>query len=621
MPLSKTDVFKSVFGFYAASQYDEWLAMAQAAVAEVRRDLAALKDKIPTHDVTAFEQALANYERDLAAAVQLKDSGNTGGACKALNKLKGKALGKARQIRAALRDNISADNVASLLTLDGGQAMVDQMVHDLNGKAGSAAKRDFVAAALKARFGIDTLEGDLTSKALPRLYKVFEMVPASHTTTNDNLKKVKRDRSSKEGASWYDESSDEIVINLGRTGAIRGAFQFEFYQPDQDARIKNRKVDSFDVTTLHEIGHAVDAQLGYMDSKVNNNTYGGWKAETSASVKEVAAGALGFRARFKDNHPQSYLDLVLSQALQGHKLDGTNATLSAEWSKETGRAAAVRAMSRDDFTSDAGVQEAERRRVASGGGGLGDLGGQAPQNRARQLIPQEDKFNNKGDLMMAVITRILRDGDALNAAVHSAHSTFKDQNPPMSEAELLDADSIKEADRLRTANGGAYGDEWNQVPQIIVERMVELTGPAMNIAKEIVKAVLIDGQTPAAAADAAMQPYTDLTAVSADPDLSNMRKHAGITFLKNVKMASKHKGLWDAGDAGADKTLVGGRTYHESYSGNYVSYSRATRSNKVSSYQYRAAGEWFAELYAMYYIGMLKDSHPAHAWLQSDIDQ
>lgn len=46
---------------------------------------------------------------------------------------------------------------------------------------------------------------------------------------------------------------------------------------------------------------------------------------------------------------------------------------------------------------------------------------------------------------------------------------------------------------------------------------------------------------------------------------------------------------------------LGGRIYQEAYTNDWWSYQQDTRTRKVSIYQFRAPGEWFAEAYAAYY--------------------
>ena len=48
-------------------------------------------------------------------------------------------------------------------------------------------------------------------------------------------------------------------------------------------------------------------------------------------------------------------------------------------------------------------------------------------------------------------------------------------------------------------------------------------------------------------------------------------------------------------------TPVGAKIYQRSYSAQCTSYDVAARAKKVSQYQYRAPGEWFAEAYPAYY--------------------
>jgi hypothetical protein len=64
-----------------------------------------------------------------------------------------------------------------------------------------------------------------------------------------------------------------------------------------------------------------------------------------------------------------------------------------------------------------------------------------------------------------------------------------------------------------------------------------------------------------------------------------------------------------------DDITIGGLIYHEAYDQDWVSYLATARKKGLTGYQFRAPGEWFAELYAAYRSGKLKDNHPSVAWL------
>src|SRR6185437_7077329 len=64
-------------------------------------------------------------------------------------------------------------------------------------------------------------------------------------------------------------------------------------------------------------------------------------------------------------------------------------------------------------------------------------------------------------------------------------------------------------------------------------------------------------------------------------------------------------------------TMSDGRIYQEAYEGSWVSYPAAERKKGMTGYQFRAPGEWFAELFAAYHNEKLKPGHPARKWLSS----
>jgi hypothetical protein len=67
--------------------------------------------------------------------------------------------------------------------------------------------------------------------------------------------------------------------------------------------------------------------------------------------------------------------------------------------------------------------------------------------------------------------------------------------------------------------------------------------------------------------------------------------------------------------ADCDAIQIGDRIYHEAYARSWVSYKAASRRRGLTSYQFRAPGEWFAELYAGWKTGKLGPKHPALKWL------
>lgn len=70
---------------------------------------------------------------------------------------------------------------------------------------------------------------------------------------------------------------------------------------------------------------------------------------------------------------------------------------------------------------------------------------------------------------------------------------------------------------------------------------------------------------------------------------------------------------WKQAESG--KISIGGTVYHQAYARTWVSYDFAARKKGLTGYQFRAPGEWFAELYAAYRMDKLKSSHPAVSWL------
>ena len=82
-------------------------------------------------------------------------------------------------------------------------------------------------------------------------------------------------------------------------------------------------------------------------------------------------------------------------------------------------------------------------------------------------------------------------------------------------------------------------------------------------------------------------------------DSAAKTKINGDAAAKTARTCGPGKSPWyKLDDGGVD---IGGRHYQVSYGTTWVSYLKAARDKKVSTYQWRAPGEWFAEVYATYY--------------------
>ena len=97
------------------------------------------------------------------------------------------------------------------------------------------------------------------------------------------------------------------------------------------------------------------------------------------------------------------------------------------------------------------------------------------------------------------------------------------------------------------------------------------------------------------------------------PDEWEQRRQAALLWCQSIRADNNP---WWKGAVCA-RIQIGGRVYQEAYAdGRWRSYDYAARARGISGYQFRAPAEWFAELYAAYFGGKLKDSHPATSWLK-----
>jgi hypothetical protein len=146
---------------------------------------------------------------------------------------------------------------------------------------------------------------------------------------------------------------------------------------------------------------------------------------------------------------------------------------------------------------------------------------------------------------------------------------------------------------MDSQGGNAFADwQYHKLEDVAAE-----AAKVLNYDETFIKALLTDPNP-----DGVLKPL----------DATEAQQKAAVAWSKAVRVDNN---LWEKG-ADCQKHAVNGRVYHESYPGEWVSYNLEARKQGITGYQFRAPGEWFAELYAAYYSDKLKDSHPYIAWIK-----
>lgn len=184
---------------------------------------------------------------------------------------------------------------------------------------------------------------------------------------------------------------------------------------------------------------------------------------------------------------------------------------------------------------------------------------------------------------------------------------------------LTEADLRQDAGMLFAAAIVA-SQEWQtnrdpaQIPIWTLEAQKEimLRGPAMAVVKDAIADIVLG------------HPFADVVAgvlaIAMRPgvDWSAMKSHRGTNACLACRIVGR-RGLWTRGD-GAKEFAMAGRIHQECYTGTWYSYEVAARAIRVSDYQFRSPGEWFAESYSAYYQDKLPIDHPMTPIFALDAD-
>ncbi|MBQ0930406.1 hypothetical protein [Ideonella alba] len=202
----------------------------------------------------------------------------------------------------------------ALLKLPGGDKKLDSFVQTL----GNEADFGLICKLAEKRFGIQldertrTAPGDATTSgeagaktvSAKGMWEALAQVPTGHAK-QPSLKKVTLDKPNSDGGAynWADKAitmdgrpDDGKTENFDHDTRMKA---LGHDNQDEYAPIDDTGKNLFNMTALHEIGHAVDDRLGFMNGKMGQAAFGGWRVYTDLTpIAQAVAAAKQFDEGF-----------------------------------------------------------------------------------------------------------------------------------------------------------------------------------------------------------------------------------------------------------------------------------------------------------------------------------
>ncbi|MCB9543885.1 MAG: DUF4157 domain-containing protein [Myxococcales bacterium] len=175
-----------------------------------------------------------------------------------------------------------------------------------------------------------TTPGNWTIPALVRVWTVLERLPPQNVEQNTRLVHMLRDTSGSDGGAYYGyllndpnyQSGDVMMgytnVNANRTDAGFGPGVYS--AGGRGAGSAAVPMNVFNATLRHEIGHAVDRQLGIMDTWGSQDVAGNWvKYGSYAEMVDAiitAGGGLGTTASPRHGYPAADVGVYRQAMIQ-----------------------------------------------------------------------------------------------------------------------------------------------------------------------------------------------------------------------------------------------------------------------------------------------------------------
>jgi hypothetical protein len=228
-----------------------------ASLAEARKTIDAITDD-PTKK--GFDQLYANLVKRRDDALAITSVANQKAELFAVNK---EAL--------AIVERANKTSFEAQLSQPDGKKKIADLVKTFGETTSDPVKQAICRAAMSACYKVDLdIPEGMSVTRLPKLFELFGQVPAKDLK---NLKTLEYETDPDMGSSYY--SRGKIVLN--KIGSDGHTYQMDRSKPES-------RVNYFNATTLHEIGHNADDASSIMSNNMSGANFGGWKSETVDSV-------------------------------------------------------------------------------------------------------------------------------------------------------------------------------------------------------------------------------------------------------------------------------------------------------------------------------------------------
>jgi len=274
---------------------DKDLAKKLATYAE---EVSALKGK-------GFDTKLMEAERvDLAAqGINAEKETDKKARSKAVAAVKTRVDEEIEHIRAL------AKSMKSVMGKDKGNPSEDQ-----KSKIYKKALEDYYKLEIEVPTG-------MTNTHFDKVFDMFGSVPKSHTK-QDKMKKLKYNTADIGGLFYYGDCKIEM-----------GNFGDASREEDYEIGGKTVKANSFNVTTLHEIGHSVDYKHGIMTANQKKAGCGGWESQTVDTVAAAFTEELKKSVTLSDKVTDPMLTAAVSTALSAGTVTQPPEIEDEDWQK------------------------------------------------------------------------------------------------------------------------------------------------------------------------------------------------------------------------------------------------------------------------------------------------